>query len=229
MNYRRVMVFGAHPDDEFAMAGTIAKLAMKRVKVTILTFTDGREGYPLPEMKDTIVATRRKESDASDKVLGVHDHIHLEIPDMGLVNNKETILRCVHAIRRVRPNAIFTHGPCEHHRDHIEAHAISVEARWQAGEPVAAEFGPPWETPHLYFYGAMEEDRPHIFYDVSETQHKRLLAIAKHGSQHVVWGRSKEELEQEAKLVEAAGLSGEKFVERLWLPDDFVLRDFPPR
>ncbi len=229
MNYRRVMVFGAHPDDEFAMAGTIAKLAMKRAKVTILTFTDGREGYPLPEMKNTIVATRRKESNASDKVLGVHDHIHLEIPDMGLVNNKETVLRCVQAIRKVRPDAIFAHGPDEFHRDHIAAHEISVEARWQAGEPVAAEFGPPWKTPHLYFYGGVEGMTPRISYDVSETAHKRLLAIAKHGSQHLLWGRSAEELKQEGKLVKAAALSGEKFVELLWLDDDFVLRDFPAR
>jgi len=226
MNYRRVMVFGAHPDDEIAMAGTIAKLSMKRAKVTILTFTDGCEGYPMPEMKDTIVATRRKESNASDKVLGVHEHIHLEIPDMALVNNKETILRCVHAIRKARPDAIFTHGPNEHHRDHIAAHAISVEARWQAGEPVAVEFGPPWETPRLFFYGGVEGMRPHIFYDVSETEHKRLVVRAKHVSQHILWGRSKEDYLDEAKWIKR---SKQKFVEQLWLANDFVLRDFPPK
>ena len=226
MNYRRIMVFGAHPDDEIAMAGTIAKLAMKRAKVTILTFTDGCEGYPMPEMKDTIVATRRKESNASDKVLGIHNHIHLEIPDMALVNNKETILRCVHAIRKVRPDAIFTHGPNEHHRDHIAAHAISVEARWQAGEPVAVEFGLPWETPYLFFYGGVEGMRPHIFYDVSETEHKRLVVRAKHVSQHILWGRSKEDYLEEAKWIKR---SKQKFVEQLWLANDFVLRDFPAR
>ena len=226
MNYRRIMVFGAHPDDELAMAGTIAKFSMKRVKVTILTFTDGCEGYPLLEMREKIVATRRKESNASDKVLGVHNHIHLEIPDMGLVNNKETLLRCVHAIRKVRPDAIFTHGPDEFHRDHLAAHEISVEAHWQAGEPVAAEFGPAWETPHLYFYAGVGGDGPHLFYDVSETEHKRLLALAKHESQHMLWGRSREEYEGEAKLIR---LSKERFVEQVWLADDFVLRDFPAR
>jgi LmbE family N-acetylglucosaminyl deacetylase len=220
------MVFGAHPDDEFAMAGTIAKLSMKKVKVTVLTFTDGCEGYPLPEMKDTIVATRRKESNASDRVLGIHHHIHLEIPDMGLVNNKETILRCVHAIRKARPHAIFTHGPNESHRDHIAGHHISVEARWQAGEPVAAEFGPPWKTPHLYFYGGVDDVRPHIFYDVSETEHKRLLARAAHVTQHILWGRSREDFQEEAKWIKR---SGRTFIEQLWLTDDFVLTDFPPR
>jgi len=226
MNYRRVMVFGAHPDDEIAMAGTIGKLAMKGVKVTLLTFTDGCEGYPRADMKETIVATRRKESDASDKVLGVREHIYFEIPDMGLVNNKETVLRCVRAIRKVRPDAIFTHGPDEQHRDHIAAHAISVEARWQAGEPVAAELGPPWQTPHLYFYTGVGGLKAHVSFDVTETEHKRLLAQAKHVSQHILWGRSKEEYEEEAKLIK---LSKQKFVEQFWLSDDFVVRDFPPK
>ncbi len=226
MNYRRVMVIGAHPDDEIAMAGTIAKFATKKVEVTVLTFTDGCEGYPLPEGKDNIVATRRKESHASDKILGVHSHIHLEIPDMGLVNNKETLLRCVHAIRKVRPDAVFTHGPAEHHRDHIAAHAISVEACWQAGEPVAAELGPAWRTPYIFFYGAVEAGRPRVSYDVSETEHKRLLACAKHVSQHLLWGRSTKDYEEEARLIKKSGC---RFVEQFCLADDFCLNDFPPR
>ncbi len=226
MNYRRVLVLGAHPDDEIAMAGTIAKLAMKKTKVTILTFTDGCEGYPEPELKDTIVAVRRKESNASDKLLGVHSHMYLDIPDMGLVNNKETILRCVHAIRNVRPDAIFAHGPDEHHRDHIAAHAISVEACWQAGEPVATELGPPWRISHLYFYAGVRGMKPRVVCDVSETEHKRLLAMAKHVSQHLLWGRSKEDFQEEAKWMKR---SKGKFIEHFYLADDFCLRDFPPR
>jgi len=226
MNYRRVLVFGAHPDDEIAMAGAIAKFAMRKVNVTILTFTDGCEGYPKAEMKDTIVAVRRKESNASDRVLGISSHIHLEIPDMALINNKENVLRCVHAIRKVRPDAIFTHGPDERHRDHIAAHAISVEASWQAGEPVVAELGAPWRTPHLYFYGAVEGDKPHVCFDVSETEHKRLLAMAKHVSQHFLWGRSKENFEEEAKWIKR---SKGKFIEHFYLSDGFCLADFPPR
>jgi LmbE family N-acetylglucosaminyl deacetylase len=226
MNYRRVLVFGAHPDDEIAMAGTIAKMAMKKVKVVVLTFTDGCEGYPKPEMKKTIVAVRRKESNASDRVLGVHNHIYLEIPDMGLVNNKETILRCVHAIRKVRPDAVFAHGPDEHHRDHIAAHAITIEACWQAGEPVAAELGPPWKTSHLYFYSGVQGMRPRVVYDVSETEHKRLLAMSKHVSQHILLARSKEDLEEQAKWIKR---SKGKFVEHFYLADGFVLEGFPPR
>lgn len=71
--------------------------------------------------------------------------------------------------------------------------------------------------------------RPRVSYDVSETQHKRLLAKAKHDSQHILWGHSKENFQREAKLIKAAGLSGQKFVEQFYLADDFVLRDFPAR
>ena len=48
MTYRRVLVFGAHPDDETTMAGTMARLAFGGTKVYVAILTDGREGYPKP-------------------------------------------------------------------------------------------------------------------------------------------------------------------------------------
>lgn len=226
MNYRRVMVFGAHPDDEIAMAGMIAKLAMKKVKVTVLTFTDGCEGYPLPEMKETIVATRRKESNASDKVLGIHNHIHLEIPDMGLVNNKETLLRCVHAIRKVRPDAIFAHGPMTSTETtsppmpSLSRLAGRLASRWLRNS--VPRGGRPTFTSTARFSG----NRPRVSFDVSETEYKRPLAAAKHISQHILWGFSTKDCEEEAKLIKE---SRRKFVEQFSLADDFILHDFPPR
>jgi len=71
MDYERILVFGAHPDDEFTMAGTMAKLADAGVKVYVATMTNGNEGYPRPEWRDTIVEMRRAEAAEADKVLGV--------------------------------------------------------------------------------------------------------------------------------------------------------------
>jgi LmbE family N-acetylglucosaminyl deacetylase len=55
MDYKRIMVFGAHADDEITMSGTIAKMANAGVRVVVITMTNGCEGYPRPDMKDTIV------------------------------------------------------------------------------------------------------------------------------------------------------------------------------
>ena len=71
MDYERVMIFGAHPDDEILLAGTVAKMSAAGVRVVVVTCTDGCEGYPRPEMKDEVVEMRRKEAQECDRVLGI--------------------------------------------------------------------------------------------------------------------------------------------------------------
>ncbi len=68
---------------------------------------------------------------------------------MNLVNDKEILKKCIKIIRQEKLETIFTHGPFDYHRDHINTHFISVEA---PGEPVAVELGEPWNTPFLYYY-----------------------------------------------------------------------------
>jgi len=139
MDYKRVLVFGAHPDDELAMAPAMALLANRGVHVAVCIATDGSEGYPRPEWKDTIVQMRAQEMADADKVVGIAQRICLGVEDMGLVNDKATFKRFIKVIRDVRPDVVFTHGPHDLHRDHLATHALSVEATWQAGQPVSTE------------------------------------------------------------------------------------------
>lgn len=226
MNYKRVMVFGAHHDDEITMAGTIAKLSAMGVRVVVVIMTDGCEGYPRPEMRETIVSVRAQEAAECDRVLGIAQRYCLNRPDMGLVNDKETLQECIRLIRQERPEAIFTHGPEDRHRDHINTSLISVEARWHAGEPVSAVLGPPWYPPHLYFYkGIQTRLLPRIEFDVSEYAYKRPLALATQVSQHTLFGRTKEDFEAEAERLKAEpGV----YKERFWVADTVVLSDFLP-
>ena len=84
MNYRSILVFGAHPDDETTMAGTMSKLAAEGCAVHIAIMTDGCEGYPRPGMTDEVVQMRRKEAEHCDKVLGIARRVWLGRPDMAL-------------------------------------------------------------------------------------------------------------------------------------------------
>jgi len=144
MDYKRVLVFGAHPDDELGMSPAMALMASRGVHVAVCIATDGSEGYPRPEWKDTIVQMRAKEMEEADKVVGIAQRICLGIEDMGLTNDKETFKRFIKVIRDVRPDVVFTHGPHDIHRDHLATHALSKEATWQAGQPVSADLGEPW-------------------------------------------------------------------------------------
>jgi len=226
MNYKRIMVFGAHADDEIRMAGTIAKMANAGTRVVVVTMTNGCEGYPKPELKDTIVELRRQEAAECDKVLGIARRIILDIPDMGLVNDKETLQKCIKLIREERPEAVFTHGPIDRHRDHLNTHAISIEARWHAGEPVAAELGESWYPPHLYYYkGVVGNELPSINIDVTETAEKYVEALATQVSQHTLFGRTKEEFLAEAESIRK---NRPKKNETFWITPRVILKDFLP-
>jgi len=224
MNYKRIMVFGAHPDDEQAMAATMAKMAALGVEVTVAIMTDGCEGYPRPEMKGAIVEMRRHEQVECDKVLGIARRINFDRPDLALVNDKQTLLEVVAAIRQVRPEAIFTHGPEEWHRDHANTHALTIEAAWHAGEPVVAEFGEPWSTPHLWYYKGIGGRRPDVLHDVTGYAHFRPLSRATQESQHTLFGKNKEQWLAEAEALRQANPPAQ---DQFWLSGRTALRDLP--
>ena len=201
-NYDRILVFGAHHDDELTMACTMANFVAEGTQVYVCIMTDGCEGYPRPEMKDTIAEVRSREADACDQVIGITKRFKLNSPDMALVNDKETLLKCVQIIREVKPDAIFTHGPHDNHRDHLNTHAITVQARWHAGQPVAADMGPSWTTPHLYYYkGLLDRSLPCIQLDVTATAEKRPEALATQVSQHTLFRRTKEDFLADAERI----------------------------
>ncbi len=204
MDYSRILVFGAHPDDELAMAPTMAMLADRGVEVYICIATNGSEGYPRPEWKDEIIQMRAQEMANADQIIGTTERICIGADDMALTNDKATFQEFIRVIRRVRPDVIFTHGPHDMHRDHLNTHAISREAAWQAGNPVSTELGEPWAARYLFYYKAVQDRRPDIVLDVSDWAHIGPLTRATQVSQHILWHTSVEELEAQAERMRAS-------------------------
>jgi len=148
-------------------------------------------------------------------VLGV-ERIHLDHDDMALTNDKATFKQFIQVIRKVRPDAIFTHGPNDLHRDHRATSAISIEARWQGGQPVTAKLGESWKTPHLYFYKAVRDVDPHYEVDITGYAHKGAEARRTQVSQHVLFRRTVEDFDREIEAIKA---KNEHRVERFWNAD----------
>ena len=230
MNYRRILVFGAHPDDEIRMAGTMAKLAASGVQVFVAIMTDGSEGFPDPTWRDRIVAMRAAEMEECDQVLGITKRFRINCPDMGLVHGKQVFKDCIRAVREAKPDAVFTHGPTGINPDHLATFQITVPAVWQAGQPVAADLGESWQVRHLYYYKEVETSvravGPTVTFDVTGYDHYPLLANATQVSQHTLFGRTRAELEAEAERVR---LANRPAAETFWMSERFRLVDFPPR
>jgi len=225
MHYERILIFGAHPDDELRMAAAIAWFADAGTEVNVVICTDGCEGYPRLDMKDTIVATRAKETEEVQDVLGVHNYVNIGAPDMGLVNDKETLKKVISVIRDTRPQAIFTHGEKDRHRDHLTTHDLSIEATWHAGEPVSADLGEPWKTPHLYYYKNTALEGPSIEVDVTAFAHVVPLAYATQISQHTLFGRTREDYLHSAERIKA---NPPETKARFILHPRTALKTFPP-
>lgn len=179
--WKRVLVFGAHVDDEIiGPGGTLVRLNQMGAESVVVTFCGGDKdtGYSRADLKDKIAQMRRDEAAAADRVLGIKERIFLGKPSQGVVNDTATYQECVRIIRHVKPDVIFTHWNEDKHRDHRAAAEITDEARWKAWDHVLADLGAPFYTPELYFYEILELfPHPTILVDISDTMDVKLQAM----------------------------------------------------
>lgn len=123
-----ILVFGAHPDDaELSMGGTIAKFSFNSIKVGIIDLTRGELGTRgTPE-------TRQKEAfqAAISLKLAIRENLH--IPDGGISNSKENLMKVIMMIRKYKPKIIFAPYFSDRHPDHINTSKLVKEAMFASG------------------------------------------------------------------------------------------------
>ena len=188
LDWKRILLFGAHPDDEIIGAGgTLARFSAQGAHITVVTFTSGETGYTTADAKATIAATRAQEMAAVDPILGIHRRISLGKPTQAVVNDRETYQECVRIIREVQPDVILTHAHWDRHRDHRAISEITEEAWYKAAENIMTDKGVPWRTPELYYYEIFELfPLPSLLVDITETFDKKFAAMQTQTSQMAV-------------------------------------------
>jgi LmbE family N-acetylglucosaminyl deacetylase len=114
----KVLAVGAHPDDiEFQCAGTLAKYRRMGHQVAMAVATNGEVGSATLS-KQEIAAVRRKEAEASAKVIDA-EFYWLDYPDEFLFNTPETRRRFIDLVRQARPDIILCPDPGrDYHPDH---------------------------------------------------------------------------------------------------------------
>lgn len=128
-----VLVLTAHGDDmEFFAGGTIAKLCSLGYDVHLVIATDNARGT-FELTAEQMFGLRLKEAEAAGKVLGLKSIACLDYPDGGLSDTPLNVLRghFMEAIRRLRPDIVFTFdpwAPYEGHQDHRAVSWAAMEA-----------------------------------------------------------------------------------------------------
>ena len=188
----RAMVIFAHPDDAEIGAGATAALwASKGCEITYVQCTTGSSGSNDTEMtSERIVGIRAAEQRAAADAIGVGDIVVLDHPDGELEADRVFLGEVVHALRKYRPEVVFTHDQHRvnkfQHRDHRHVgitvqDAIYPYARDHLHFPEQLIDGiKPYKVKHLFFWGTDESD---VIVDVSDSVDTKITALSKHESQ----------------------------------------------
>jgi N-acetyl-1-D-myo-inositol-2-amino-2-deoxy-alpha-D-glucopyranoside deacetylase len=170
---RKLVFFGAHPDDEtFGMGATLALYALRGVKVYCVCSTRGEAGTVDPELMKgyaTIGDLRWNELKCAAQVLGLAGISCLGYRDSGMRGSgqnkhpdalamapiEEVTERMVKAIRELKPDVIITHdaGGGYGHPDHIATHNATIKAFRAAGDTAQYPQAGPAFHPHTLYFG----------------------------------------------------------------------------
>ncbi|HEX7787502.1 MAG TPA: PIG-L deacetylase family protein [Methylomirabilota bacterium] len=199
----RAMSIHAHPDDqEFTVAGTLAKWARAGCEIVSVCITSGGAGSnkytPLDMTRHALVAIREDEQREACRILGVKETIFLGYEDGSLVPSIELRRQLTRLIRRHRPEAVLTGDPTVrfygttymNHPDHRAAADVALDAVFpSAGTrlifPELLDEGlEPHEVRQVYIHGA---ERPDTYIDISEFLDVKLAALRAHRSQMGEW------------------------------------------
>lgn len=199
----RVLAIFAHPDDqEFTVAGTLAKWARAGSEIVSVCLTSGEAGsnrHTPPDMTpERLVPIREAEQRAACRVLGVADVLFLGYRD-GVLEPSIALRRdLTRVIRRFRPDAVVCGDPTVrfygnrymNHPDHRVAADVALDAVYPSAETLfifpelVAEGYPPHHVKSVYLHGST---RPDTFIDIADVLHVKIAALREHRTQLGDW------------------------------------------
>jgi N-acetylglucosamine malate deacetylase 1 len=177
---RRTLLVGlAHPDDEVGMAGTILAQVARGDRVVIVWLTRGEQTEAFGPIPIEEVARRREEQGhRAGEILGAETRF-LDLPDMGVVHDRESILQVARLICEYQPDGLLTWGDAwirgMRHPEHQAAGRIFRDAITFARIAKVVAPAPPHRKPMPVFVLRDEHSQlPVVGIDV--TPHREKIA-----------------------------------------------------
>jgi len=193
------MSIQAHPDDQdFSVAGTLAKWAKAGCEIISVLITSGDSGSNDVtkgfEYKAELARLRETEQLAANETLGINQTVFLRYPDGELEPSLALRKDLTRVIRQYKPEVVLAGNPeawfygneYVNHPDHRAAAQAACEAVFpSAGTRLIftdlLEAGyEPHDVKRLYIHGSEKND---TWIDISETIDIKIEALKKHVSQ----------------------------------------------
>lgn len=173
-----ILVIAAHPDDaELGTGGSIIKAVQSGKKVGILDLTRGEMGT-----RGT-ADTRKQESEASSKILGVSVRDNVGLPDGFLENTKEFQMRILPFLRKYRPEIVLANAVSDRHPDHGKGAKLASDACFLSGlralktTDEAGNDQKAWRPKAVYHFVQDHYLNPDFVVDVTAQWEKKIEAI----------------------------------------------------
>ena len=201
---KRVLSIHAHPDDqEFTVAGTLAKWARAGSEIVTVCLTRGEagsnKGTPADMTRERLAKIREEEQRAACRVLGITEVEFLGYDDGVLVPSIDMRRHLTRLVRRHRPDAVVTGDPTVrfygtrymNHPDHRVAADVALDAIFPSAEtrfifPELLDEGlQPHHVSAVWLFGSA--DRADTFVDISTTLDLKIRALREHRSQIGDW------------------------------------------
>lgn len=192
---KRALVVAAHPDDpDFGAGGTAALWSRDGWEFYYLVCTDGSKGTSDPNMPpQRLIPLRRDEQRAAARKLGVKECFFLNHVDGELTVHRDFLGQVVWYIRKLQPQAVFTHSldviqrnAFINHSDHRAAGLTTVDAVYPTARDFLnfpgqiAEGLEPWKVADLYLWGANDAN---FEVDITDAVDQKIEALLEHQSQ----------------------------------------------
>lgn len=204
---KKAMSIHAHPDDqEFTVAGTLAKWSTAGCEVISVVITSGDAGSNDPlhdaSYKPALARLREGEQNAANEIIGVKQTIYMHYPDGELEPTLSLRKELTKLIRTLKPDVVVTGDPQAvfygngyiNHPDHRAAAQAATYAVFpSAGSrllfaELLKEGFEPHNVKRLYLHGP---EKPDTWVDITATIDTKIAALKKHASQLGDWDPEK--------------------------------------
>ena len=173
-----ILAFAAHPDDiEISCGGTILKHIENGYKVVVVDLTRGELGTR------GSANTRKKESKAASKILGLLARENLKMKDGFFEASEENKKKIIRVIRKYKPQIILANSITDRHPDHGKASKLVSECCFLSGLPkietkFKGDIQQPWRPKAIYHYIQDYYIKPDFIVDITGFMDLKLKAIA---------------------------------------------------
>lgn len=178
-----ILAFGAHPDDiELSCSGLLLVEKKNGKKTGVIDLTEGELG------SRGSVKMRYEESSNASKILELDVRENLQLPDGFFINDKQSQLKIIQAIRKHQPEFVLCNAPEDRHPDHGRASRLVSDACFLSGlskiETIENDLPQtPWRPKYVFQYIQDRQLEPDFIIDITEVFEVKINSIKAYKTQ----------------------------------------------